>query len=128
METEIEIAVCITLLIVGLSHALHPRAWVDFFIRLREKGGAGVFAIALMHLPLAMLVIAFHNRWSLSASVVVTLLGWCSMLKAAIYLTVPRVGRMSLATVRPERAIGFVIAGLVSMALASVVGYGLLRR
>lgn len=128
METGTEIAVAFALIVVGFSHVFHPRAWVDFFVRLREKGDVGVFAVALLHLPLAMLVISFHNRWSWSTSAIVTALGWCSMVKAAVYLTAPRVGRMSLCTVRPERAGVFVIAGLVSAGLGGVIGAGALLR
>ena len=57
METRIEIVAVIALLITGLSHILRPRAWVEFFKMLRDRGEAVVFAIALLHLPMALLIV-----------------------------------------------------------------------
>lgn len=41
MERATEIYAAVQFLVIGLSHVLQPRVWVDFFTWLREKGHAG---------------------------------------------------------------------------------------
>jgi hypothetical protein len=127
MERGIEIMTVVALLILGISHIVRPRAWVAFFSMLREKGEAGVFALALLHLWPALLIIAFHNRWS-GIPLIVTLLGWAWTLKAAVYFTFPHVGLMGLGRVSIERAREFVIAGVVLVAMAGLVASSLWNR
>ena len=38
MERSVEILAIILFGITGLSHIVQPRAWVDFFILLRNRG------------------------------------------------------------------------------------------
>jgi uncharacterized membrane protein len=127
METGVEIIAVVCLLVVGLSHILQPRAWVEFFIALRQRGAAGVLVVALLNLPLGLLIVAFHQRFS-GLALVTTLLGWCSMIKATIYFLFPRVGLSSLRYVTPRRAWMFVVAGWVSVAVSGLIGYSMLAR
>ena len=124
MERGIEIIFVVGLLILGISHIVRPRAWVDFFSTLRARGEAGVFTVAMLHLPPAMLIIAFHNRWS-GLPLIVTLIGWAWTLKAAIYFTFPRVGLLGLGRVSDERAHEFVIGGGVLVLLSVLVAFSL---
>ena len=48
METAIERLVVLSYFIICLSHILQPRAWVQFFVNLREKGEAGIFVVATL--------------------------------------------------------------------------------
>ena len=64
MERAIEIFAVIHLGVMGLSHILAPKAWIEFFIRLREKGHPGVFAVGFMSLFFGSIIAAFHNVWS----------------------------------------------------------------
>ena len=125
MERGIEIIAAVCLIVTGLSHVMRPRAWVEFFTFLRERGEAGVLAVALLHLPLAALVIAFHNRWA-GIPAVVTVLGYAWMLKATLHFTFPRVGLMSLGRVSVERMHHFVVAGWALIGLGLLVAYSLL--
>ena len=43
MERAIEILAALFFLAISLSHILQPRAWVEYFTWLREKGRAGMF-------------------------------------------------------------------------------------
>ncbi len=43
MEVATEIFAAVFSLVIGLSHILQPRGWVEFFVWLRSKGNAGVF-------------------------------------------------------------------------------------
>jgi hypothetical protein len=125
MEHGIEIIAAVCLIVTGMSHVVRPRAWVDFFVALRERGEAGVLVVALLHVPLGVFIVAFHNRWS-GIGAVVTVLGYAWLLKATLYFTFPQVGLMSLGRVSVERAHYFVIAGWLSIGLGALVAYSLL--
>jgi hypothetical protein len=43
MERSVEVFAIVLFVVVGLSHLLQPRAWVEFFILLRDKGEPVVF-------------------------------------------------------------------------------------
>jgi hypothetical protein len=122
METGVEVVSIICFVAVGLSHVLHPRAWVDFFTRLRDAGDAGIFAIAFLHLPLALLIAAFHHRWT-GLPAVLTVIGWGWMLKATIYFVFPRFAMLGLRRVSLARAHEFVIGGWFLIALAGLLAW-----
>ena len=48
MERAVEIFAVINLGVIGLSHILAPKAWISFFVLLREKGDAGVIGAAAL--------------------------------------------------------------------------------
>ena len=122
MERAIQIYAIINFVVIGLSHALRPRAWVDFFVFLRERGEAGVFASAFLSLIFGSIIVAFHNVWS-GIPLVLTLLGWAQVLKALIYFAFPAYGFRKLQTISPERAWVFVPPGILFLALAALLGY-----
>lgn len=126
METGIERFAALACFVVGLSHVLQPRAWVDFFGRLRERGEAGVFALAFLTLPFGCLVAAFHNVWT-GLPLVVTLLGWAQVVKAAIYFCRPQWGLRRLAWLTPERRHVMIYAGVALLALSAVMAAASLR-
>ena len=43
MGRSVETVAIILFGVVGLSHILQPKAWAEFFILLRGKGGPGAF-------------------------------------------------------------------------------------
>ena len=127
MERSVEIFAIILLGVIGLSHLLQPRAWVEWFILLQAKGNAGAFADGFLHLPLAGVIIAFHNVWS-GIPVVLTLLGWSFLIKSLIRFCAPRLALRMMARVSVERAWEFQAAGAGLLVLAAVIGYGVLFR
>jgi len=64
VEKALEVFAAIHFFIVGLSHVVQRHAWVDFFIRLREKGHPGVFVHGFLSLGFGSMVLAFHAVWS----------------------------------------------------------------
>ena len=127
METAIERFVALSCLVIGLSHIAQPRAWAELFIHWRGKGGVGVFYAGLLHFAFGALIVAFHNVWR-GIPLLVTLLGWAWTLKGLLYLTYPKLPMKSLARVSAERAHEFVIAGVVLVAIALLIGYSLATR
>ena len=72
--TGIERLTALAFLITGLSHIAAPRAWARFFIDMRGKGEAGGLINAYVHMPLGLLILAFHPVWS-GPGLPVTLIG-----------------------------------------------------
>jgi len=125
MESGVHKLAVICFLIVGLSHIVQPRTWVDFFISLREKGKIGVFITAFIHLPLGVLIVGFHNVWT-GIPCILTVMGWCWVLKSFLYFVFPSVGLRGLALVSVEHAGRFRIAGVFLLVLGLVLSYPLL--
>jgi hypothetical protein len=124
LENAIQLFAIINFLIIGVSHVTAPRAWADFFLILRAKGEAGVFAVAYMSLIFGSIVAAFHNVWS-GIPVVLTVIGWGQVLKAFLYFAFPRFGLRRLEMVSHERAYVFRYPGVVLIILAGALIYHL---
>src|SRR5712692_3453925 len=123
MERSVEVLAIILFGVLGLSHILHPKAWAEFFILLRGKGEAGAFVDGLVNLPLAGVIIGFHNIWS-GIPIVLTLVGWGLLIKGLIRFCAPKLGLRMMARVSVERSWEFQVAGAVLVVLASLLGYG----
>ena len=103
MERAVEGYLAVALLGVGLSHLLHPLAWVEFFVWLRGQGRCAVFLEGLLTLNFGALVVAFHNVW-VRLRVVLTLIGWGMVLKGTVRLAAPGLGLRVYERIVPERA------------------------
>ncbi len=126
MERAVAIFALIHLTIMGISHITAPRAWVDFFIRLREQGHRGVFVVGFMSLGFGSIIAAFHQVWS-GWPLVLTLLGWAQVLKAAIYFIWPAFGLKKLQRVSVDRPRDFIYAGIGLLVIAALVAIPLVR-
>ena len=122
MERSVEVLAIILFGVLGLSHILQPKAWAEFFILLRGKGEPGAFVDGLLNLPLAGVIIGFHKVWS-GVSVVLTLVGWCLLIKSLLRFCLPKQGLMIMARVSMERSWEFQVAGAVLVVLAGLLGY-----
>jgi hypothetical protein len=127
MPIAVEWLVALCFLVMGLSHILQPRAWAEFFIRFREKGAVGSLQLGLLHLPLALLIVAFHNIWQ-GVPLLVTLIGWSQLLKSFLYLVYPRHGLRMLGFVSIQQSWRFVVAGIFSVALSALIATSLATR
>ena len=122
MERAVQIYAIINLTVIGISHLARPRVWVDLFVFLRERGEAGVFAVALLNLIFGSIIVAFHNVWS-GIPLALTLLGWANVLKALLYLAFPASGLRRLQLLSHKRAKLVGVGGIVFLLLAGVLGY-----
>jgi len=120
--TGIERLTALAFLVTGLSHIAAPRAWARFFIGLREKGEAGGFLNAWVHIPLGLLIVAFHPVWE-GPGLIVTLIGYALTLKGALYFLWPALALGSMAHVSEESAWKFRAAGVAAVALAAIIGW-----
>jgi hypothetical protein len=127
MDIAIEKLVAISFFVIGVSHILQPRAWVEFFIRFRDKGTVGSLQLGLFHLPLGLLIVSFHNIWH-GLPIVVTIIGWGQLLKSFLYLTYPKHGLKMLSTISIERSWHFIAAGIFSLVISGLTLFSLLHR
>jgi hypothetical protein len=123
MERSVEILAIILFSVIGLSHLLQPKAWVQFFVLLRSKGDAGAFVDGFLNLQMAGVIIAFHNVWS-GIPAVLTFLGWALLVKSLIRFCLPKVALQMMARVSLERSAEFQAAGAIILVLAALLGYG----
>lgn len=124
MERAVQIFASVNFLVVGLSHILAHRAWADFFVGLRRRGEAGVFAVAFMSLWFGSIVVAFHSVWR-GIPLTLTVIGWAQVVKALIYFCFPAFGLRRLEIVSIERSRMFVFPGVFLVALAALLVYHL---
>jgi hypothetical protein len=113
MERSVEVLAVILFGVVGLSHILQPRAWVEFFILLRGWGKTGAFVDGLLNLPVAGIIIGFHN---------------VLLIKSLIRFCAPKLALRMMAELSLERAWSFQVAGAGLVGLAGVIGYGVYSR
>ena len=59
MERAVQIYAIINLTVIGISHVARPGVWVNFFVVLRKRGEAGVFAVAFLNLIFGSIIVAF---------------------------------------------------------------------
>ena len=116
MERAVQMFAAVNFLVIGMSHILQPRAWVELFLLLREKGRTGAFVNAFLSLVPGSIIVSFHNVWSGPATVL-TILGWSQVLKALLIFVRPEIGLKSLARISKEKSYEFVVAGVLLVAI-----------
>lgn len=128
IETGVERLAALVMLLTSLSHIAAPAAWHDFFSRVRRQGELAGFVNAAIHLPLGLIIAAFHDVWSWPG-VVVTVLGWALVVKGAVNLVWPRIAQRSLALPgEGETAVRrYRVAGIVMLPFVALLGWIALR-
>ncbi len=122
LERAAEVFVVINFGIIGLSHLLRPRDWVELFVRLRSLGRTGVFINGMLSLMVGSIIVALHNVWH-GIGIIVTVIGWLQVLKAISSLTFPDAGMKSLMRVSIERAWQFQAAGVLFLLISAVIAW-----
>jgi len=117
MEICVEVFVTVHCLIIGLSHVVQPRAWIDLMIWLREREAKGVFCLGFLYLWTGSLIVSFHWIWS-GLAAVLTVLGIVCLIKAAVCFLVPSLQLRSLARVSHDRPRDFQIGGSILIVLS----------
>ena len=123
---SIELFTAISLLVIGLSHLLQPRIWVEFFIFLHSKGQTGNIINAMISLTTGTLIFSFHFIWQWPR-ILITLYGFIQVLKGAIYLLKPSVGLASIGKITNESANKFRWSGALALLIAIAIFYGLIK-
>jgi uncharacterized protein YjeT (DUF2065 family) len=127
MEAGIERLTALALIITSLSHIFAPKTWARFFIDMRERGEVAGLLNAYVHMPLGLLIVAFHPVWS-GPGLLVTLIGCALTLKGLLHFVRPSLSLRTLARVSEEKAWEFQVAGAFGLMLGLVVGWIALGR
>jgi uncharacterized protein YjeT (DUF2065 family) len=122
----IERLTALAFIVTGLSHITAPHAWARFFIDLRDRGETAGFINAFIHIPLGLLIVAFHPVWTWPQAVV-TVVGWLLTLKGTAHFLWPRLTQRTMAHITEKNAAQFRYAGILSMAFGLFVGWIALR-
>ncbi|HJU77690.1 MAG TPA: hypothetical protein VJ597_07170 [Sphingomicrobium sp.] len=128
MEIAVERLTALVLLLTCLSHIAAPRAWHLLFERIRVGGETAGLANAAVHLPLGLMIVAFHNVWTWPEAVV-TVIGWALLLKGTLHLLFPQLAQRTLnlpgEAKQAERR--YRLAGALMLPLALTIGWIALR-
>ena len=127
MESSMEMLAAIAFLVIGMSHITQPRGWAEFFVLLRRQGVAGIFAVALITLPMGLLIVSFHNVWT-GLPALLTIIGWGFCTKSLVYLVFPRAGMAALARISTDKPNKFVAAGVMLVVLSGTCWFSWLTR
>jgi hypothetical protein len=127
MELAVTRLAIICFFVIGVSHIVQSRTWTQFFIDMHDKGEVGSFLNALLHFPLGVIIVSFHNVWG-GLPMVLTLIGWGLVLKGFIYFVFPSHGMKMLARVSMERSWEFIVAGVFSIGISGLLLFSLWRR
>ena len=111
---------------MGLSHIARPALWVDFFTRLHAQGTAGLVGKVLaVELWPALIIVSLHQVWW-GPGIVLTLYGWAQFTKVWLALFVPQIGLRSMAMAQTKGERGFVLGGIMLMAVGLSAGAALI--
>jgi uncharacterized protein YjeT (DUF2065 family) len=100
MASQVEVAYAAVMLIFGVSHAVQPRLWADFFLAMKRTGSASLI-IGMYTVPFALVIVLGHNRWNWDWPLFITISGWCMMIKSIVYLVLPNVSERII--INPRR-------------------------
>jgi hypothetical protein len=127
MELAVTKLAIICFFVTGVSHIVQPRVWALFFIDMHSKGPVGSFQNALLHFPLGVVIVSFHNVWR-GMPIVLTLIGWGLVLKSFIHFVFPQHGTKILGRVAVERSWEFRVAGVFSLGISGLLIFVMLSR
>ncbi len=123
MEQGVERLAALVLILTCVSHIAAPGAWILLFSAIRAQGEAAGLLNAAIHLPLGLMIAAFHPVWSWPG-VVVTLIGWALVVKGTAHLVVPSLTQRTLKLVDAEDgARRFRLAGVIMLPLGLAIGW-----
>ena len=89
MAWQVQVAYAAAMLIFGVSHAVQPRLWADFFLAMKRTGFASLI-IGMYTVPFALVIVIGHNRWNWDWPLFITISGWGMMIKSIVYLVLPK--------------------------------------
>ena len=127
LDRAAEIFAVINFVVIGLSHLLQSRAWVELFVGMRSLGTTGVFLNGMLSLMVGSIILALHHSWN-GTGAVLTFIGWAQVLKAAVSLILPHKAMRSLERVSPSRAWEFQAGGVLFLIVSAVIAWDWLPR
>ena len=110
------------LLLFTISIVLHA-ATLDLLVRAFCQDGPLVFVTGIFGLALGCIMVGAHTRWNSPAAIVITIIGWLTLIRSAMLLIAPPVVAMVAAGVTGVPGLPIVLAAIgfvVGLWLSSV--------
>lgn len=117
MSTYIEFFCALHFLLIGLSHLLRHAEWAEVISGLEQQRSGGAFLSGMVSLTMGSIIVVFHNVWT-EFSVVLTVVGWAMVIKGALWLLFPAMGKKSMAQVHTMSSNKIRVAGCAMIGLA----------
>jgi uncharacterized membrane protein len=127
MEQATQVFAAVSLLVIGLSHLVQPKAWVTYFQTLAAQGPSGAFIEGFLCLSFGGIIVGFHNVWH-GPALLLTLLGWAQVLKGLGRFVAPELAVRVMARASIERAWVFRVGGVFALLLSGYVWWLRLRH
>ena len=109
---SIELFTAINVAIIGLSHLIRPKIWVEFFIFLHAKKHVGNIFNAMISLGMGSFILSFHFIWRWP-TILISSYGLLQVIKGFTYLVFPALGIASISKVNIENANKFRVVGAI---------------
>jgi hypothetical protein len=126
VEHATQVFAAVSLLVIGLSHLLQPKAWVAWFQGLVAQGTIGAFKEGFIILPFGALIVGFHNVWQ-GPAIVLTLIGWAQVVKALVRFCAPTAALKVMGRVSVGSRWQFQVAGVFALGLSCFLWWLSLR-
>ncbi|MBT8486833.1 MAG: hypothetical protein HKO59_01170 [Phycisphaerales bacterium] len=109
------------LFFIGLSHVVRPVVWARFFGWIGSAGDVGSFVNGMLAITWGLFIAVFHNVWT-GLPVLLTVIGWLSVLKGAVYLLFPAFGTRIMTTAATSGT-KFRLAGAALLVVAATLAF-----
>lgn len=121
MERTVEWFVLVTSIVAGASHIVRRDDWCEAYRQLHRLGRPGAFFNGAISLFPGAAIVAGHGSWAWPGAVL-TGFGWLLVVKGAVCFLLPEKALRSME--RGSRSPrGFVVAGVVALAIGAWAGY-----
>ena len=117
MEHATQVFAALTLLVIGLSHLLQPRAWLAHYQSLSAQGTTGAFTEGFQALTFGGIVVGFHNVWT-GPGILLTVIGWGQVLRGVSRFLAPEFGVRVMSRGSAGRPWTFQVGGVFALLLS----------
>jgi len=118
VEQATQVFAAVSLLVIGLSHLVRPKAWVAWFQALSAQGAPGAFTEGFVTLSFGAIIVGFHNVWQ-GPAMGLTLIGWAQVVKGLVRFVAPDAVARIMGRASLERAWLFQAGGVMALALSA---------
>ncbi len=122
MAIEIELVTGIVLLAFGLSYVLNAEYWAGPFKKLMAEPHQ-MFTILFLSLVLGMIMVRGHNLWVLDWRVLVTIIGWATLLESILLLVRPAIMQSFAGWIETSTTTWVRAGGTISLLVGGFVTY-----
>lgn len=108
-------------LLLGLSMLFYAKSWQKLMEQW-EKDHLSLFTMMLFMFIVGLYVVRMYNVWEWNLWLLITLTGWCAVVKSVIYFLLP--GSTVKALIKVGTNINLIyLGGLVAVVVGASLGY-----